>query len=248
VVRQRVDNGRPRAPEVSRRSAQNVLRGVEILLLDFDGPICSIFAGYPAATVAQELREYVVGQGAQLADAAMWTDDPLEVLRATEHTGDLVLTRQAAALLRQCETIAATSATLTPGIREVLSAAKASGRIVAVVTNNADDAADAFLRLHGLASAVEATLGRQDWMFPHQMKPDPLLVQMALMGAHGTPAVLVGDSITDVQAAHAAGARCIGYANKPGKVAQLQDVGADAVIMSMYELAAALTETPVLPN
>ncbi|MEU8335545.1 HAD family hydrolase [Micromonospora tulbaghiae] len=174
----------------------------------------------------------------------MKTDDPLEVLRATEQTGDLGLTRQTAALLRERETIAATTATLTPGIQEVLAAAKATGRTIAVVTNNSSEAAVTFLELHGFVSAVKAIFGRQDWMFPHQMKPHPRLVQMALMGAHGARAVLVGDSTTDVQAAHAAQARCIGYANKPDKAAQLRAVGADAVIASMHDLAAALTETP----
>jgi len=34
-----------------------------MFLLDFDGPICSIFAEYPAAAVAREVREFVSGQG-----------------------------------------------------------------------------------------------------------------------------------------------------------------------------------------
>lgn len=225
---------------------EDVLRDVRILLLGFDGPICSIFAGYPAAVVAQELREFVTGQGAPLSTAAMNSDDPLEVLRATEQTGDLVLTRETAAFLRERETIAATTATLTPGIQDVLWAAKATGRIIAVVSNYSSDAVDRFLELHGLA--VGAAFGREDWMFPHNMKPDPLLVQKALIGARGVPAVLVGDSTTDVQAAHAAGARSIGYANKPGKVTQLEAVGANAVVTSMYALVPALVATAVPVN
>ncbi len=227
---------------------EELLRDVPILLLDFDGPICSVFAGYPAAVVAQEVREFVTSRGAPLPDAALTTDDPLEVLRATEQTGDLVLTRESAAFLRERETSAVATAELTPGIEAVLAAAESTGRRVSVVSNNSNAAIDAFLELYGLSGSIHGTFGRQDWMFPHQMKPDPLLVQLALMGAHGVPALLVGDSVTDVYAAHAAQAHCIGYANKPHKVATLDAAGADAIITSMLELVPALTETPVLPN
>jgi phosphoglycolate phosphatase len=48
------------------------------LLLDFDGPICSIFAGLPAATVADRLRK-LLGDHAQLPDEIARTADPLEV-------------------------------------------------------------------------------------------------------------------------------------------------------------------------
>lgn len=34
-----------------------------LLLLDFDGPVCDIFAGYPAPRVAQELRDLIAAQG-----------------------------------------------------------------------------------------------------------------------------------------------------------------------------------------
>ncbi len=52
----------------------------------------------------------------------------------------------------------------------------------------------------------------------------------------------VGDSLTDVKAAQAAQVPCIGYANKPHKAQVLADAGADALILSMHEPAAALTE------
>jgi len=84
----------------------------------------------------------------------MRTDDPLEVLRATEQTGDLVLTRETAASLRERETAAVTTAALTPGIQDVLTAAKDTGRLVVVVSNNSDAAVGKFLELHDLTSRL----------------------------------------------------------------------------------------------
>lgn len=227
---------------------RRVLSGTQILLLDFDGPICSVFSGYPARTVAQEVRQFVIGQGAPLSASAMATDDPLEVLRATEQTRDLVLTRETAAFLRERETIAAGTAELTPGITEVLEEAMRTDRTVVVVTENAGSTVDVVLERHGLTAAVEGVVGRHDWMFPHQLKPDPFLVQLALMGWRDVPAVLVGDSVTDVQAAHAAGVLAIGYASTPSDRTTLAAAGAEAVVGTMTELAAALCETPVPPR
>jgi phosphoglycolate phosphatase-like HAD superfamily hydrolase len=46
----------------------------------------------------------------------------------------------------------------------------------------------------------------------------------------------VGDSVTDIEAAHAAGTMAVGYTNKPGKAMGLRDAGADAVISSIMSL------------
>ncbi|WP_241253226.1 HAD hydrolase-like protein [Streptomyces sp. W1SF4] len=47
---------------------------------------------------------------------------------------------------------------------------------------------------------------------------------------------LIGDSLTDVQAAHAAGATVIAYANKPPLFAE---AGADAITDTMHAIAQA---------
>lgn len=66
------------------------------------------------------------------------------------------------------------------------------------------------------------------------------MVLDAVLKVGGEPAacVLVGDSITDIQAARAAGVRVIGYANRPRKVVPFAI--ADAVITTTADMAAAL--------
>ena len=41
-----------------------ILARTRYLLIDFDGPICSIFAGLPAPQVADQLRKFFAGQPA----------------------------------------------------------------------------------------------------------------------------------------------------------------------------------------
>src|SRR5262249_45384606 len=62
---------------------QALLESAEGVLLDFDGPICRLFAGYPAAVIADELRDYLICAGVALGDPVKETSDPLELLRWT---------------------------------------------------------------------------------------------------------------------------------------------------------------------
>jgi len=74
------------------------------------------------------------------------------------------------------------------------------------------------------------------------MKPDPSSILAALSAAGGaaSAAVYVGDSLTDIAAAHAAGMPVVAYANRPGKAERFTEARADAVVASMGEIATAL--------
>ena len=52
------------------RSLRQIISGTRHLLLDFDGPVCSIFAGTPAPDVARRLREALQVMGYRLPDHA----------------------------------------------------------------------------------------------------------------------------------------------------------------------------------
>lgn len=54
--------------------------------------------------------------------------------------------------------------------------------------------------------------------------------------------VLIGDSLSDIEGARAAGVAVIGYANRPAKVDAFRLAGAEAVVTSMGEIAAALLD------
>jgi phosphoglycolate phosphatase len=220
------------------------------LLLDFDGPICSVFAGYPAPLVAAELRDLLTAHRggvaallAELDDA----DDPMRVLRVAGDLGDEKLTRTIADALRDAEVKASQSAEPTPGIDRVIEAARATGRRLGVVSNNSWEAVTTYCERVGLFPHLDAAIGRYDGMAPALMKPDGHLVQLALTGLDANPALttLVGDMVSDVEAAHSLGLVCVGYANKPGKTERLGAAGADAIVTTMDQVADALLATPI---
>ncbi|KIR60742.1 HAD family hydrolase [Micromonospora haikouensis] len=209
-----------------------------VVLLDFDGPVCGVFARHPASAVAHELRRLLAGRGVPLPPGIRHEPDPLAVLRFTATLGRPAVIRLVDEALTRAEVTAARTAAPTPYGRQVIVAAHRTGRRVAVVSNNSAACVRAYLSAHGLTSYVHPVVGRPEGA-PERMKPDPYPALAALRELDAEPAdcVLVGDSATDVEAAHAAGIAAIGYANKPGKRARL--AAADATIDSMAELVAA---------
>ncbi len=217
-----------------------LLAGTGPLLLDFDGPVCSIFAGYPAAEVAAELRERLKRNGIRVVGSVVTEPDPLEVLRWTGRHGDPDVVRAVEDALCAAELEAARLAESTPYAREVIVAARDAGKPVAIISNNSAGAIVKYLNLHRLAVHVRA-YARPELMKPH---PDPIRRAVAALGAEPGDCALIGDSLADITAAQAAKAKVIGYANKPAKAERFAAAQADAVVTSMSEIAICLTRFP----
>jgi phosphoglycolate phosphatase-like HAD superfamily hydrolase len=209
---------------------------VRYLLLDFDGPVCSVFAGFPAPAVAASLREYLRKEA---PDGWMaQTDDPHEILRASAALGPGVAERAHDELAR-LELEAVKSAEPTPYAVDLINKARASGAKLAIVSNNAQTAVMAYLAENDLLASIDTVSARSS-PDPALMKPNPYLVDEAVsaLNAERESSALVGDQVSDVVAAHRAGVHAIGYANKSGKVDRFKEVSADLIIKSMAELFA----------
>jgi len=214
-----------------------VIARTRYLLLDFDGPICSIFAGLPAPAVAEKLRKLFAEP---LPDEIANTSDPIEVFCYSATVSDEMAARVEAEM-SDLEVAAIASADPTPYVHEVIASARESGRIIGVVSNNSARAVTAYLDHHGLIGGIALIVARTSHD-PALLKPSPHLISKAVRGLNADPAAstLVGDSLTDIEAAHSAGIASIGYANQPGKRENMTQAQAEAVITSMADLALSL--------
>jgi phosphoglycolate phosphatase len=217
------------------------------LLLDFDGPICSIYAGLPAATVADRLRK-LFGDHAQLPDEIARTEDPLEVFAYAATLSEDLAARVETEMTGQ-ELAAVATAAPTPYVHEVITACQNSGRSVAVVSNNSAAAVHIYLARHGLDDRISLVVARTNHD-PALLKPSPHLITQAVDALDAEPGgcTLVGDSVTDVQAARLASVQSIGYANQSGRRERLTVAGAGAIINSLADLALALRARVVNPE
>lgn len=125
--------------------------------------------------------------------------------------------RLAGDFYRTAEAIGHLHVTLFPGVRALLDAILDAGIPMAIVTNNAGSAVRALLGHLDLAGHFYSLVGEEDVARP---KPDPEGVLLALAvlgerdGRRADPARVpfVGDSLTDAQAAVAAGVIPVGVA------------------------------------
>ncbi|WP_174546411.1 HAD family hydrolase [Nocardiopsis dassonvillei] len=216
---------------------QNVVRRCRAVLLDFDGPVCSAFAGYPAPHVARDMLARSREAGMAISAEAGTETDPMEVLR---YLFEVAPARQPESerMLREAEVLSVKEAAPTPGAVDFMEACKETGRPLVVVSNNSPEAVAAFLEKHGLAKLVGGVFGRSR-VSPELMKPHPHLLELALkeLPASADDCLMVGDSVTDIEVAKAVGVPVVGYANRPGKAELFRSLGSDAVTEDMGELA-----------
>jgi phosphoglycolate phosphatase-like HAD superfamily hydrolase len=234
MVRERMEQRWTGVPSVTDRVAKlrSILRNAELTLLDFDGPLCDVFAGLPAEEVARQLET--------IAGVSFATDDPLDILeRAANLPSDLTSTIEDELIAAEVRAVACSSPTVE-GVA-FLRLCVSHGKRVGIVSNNSANAVYAFLEELGLSGAVAPVVGRA-FRHPELMKPNPWPIRTALATAAvpARSAVYVGDSMSDIEVAQAVSMACVAYANKPGKRERFEVTSA-VVIDSMSELTDALS-------
>jgi phosphoglycolate phosphatase-like HAD superfamily hydrolase len=214
-----------------------VLSETEILLLDFDGPICSVFANLSAQSIAkklrQELMELIRYDQSPLPSIIESTNDPFEVFRHAEILGH-GNAQHIEASLRAHEVEAIKTAEPTQAAHESMRKWHDTGRTLAIVSNNSEAAIEIYLNQHGLTEFVDFVSARNE-PDANLLKPNTYLLKKAVRSFSSNlhKATLVGDSITDIQAAHEVGIQSIGLANRESKIESMKSLLPSAIISSM---------------
>lgn len=128
---------------------------------------------------------------------------------------------------------------LFPAVTETLAALKQDGARLGVLTNKPQELTDLLLPRMGLGDMFSAVYGAGRRPYT---KPDPRIFHDVVAELSGPgAAVMIGDSITDLNTARAAGAPCIlmshGFTPVPAK-----ELGADAVLDEFGQLPQALRD------
>jgi phosphoglycolate phosphatase len=183
-------------------------------------------AGHPP--LGPEVLRRLVGRGARnlIADTFKVTGAPL----APE-----VIEPLYADFLKDYGSHIAAASRPFPGVVETLDRLKAEGVRMGVLTNKPHPSAMQLLTELDLTGYFATIVGGSKYPW---LKPDPRLYERVLADLGGGPAVMVGDSITDVQAARAGGTPVIlmsyGYTPEPAAT-----LGADLVLDDFRDVPAA---------
>jgi HAD superfamily hydrolase (TIGR01509 family) len=222
---------------------RHILAQADALFLDFDGPVCNVFAGLPASVVVDQLCVVLADGGyGDPPPEIEKSSDPFDVLKYAAILGETEA-RYVNAAFTAHEVEAIATAEPTPGTHDLIRIWATMGRPLAIVSNNSTAAIDTYLGLHNIRPYVAHVSARTN-PDPELLKPSPYLLNRTLvaLGISAMRVAFVGDSVTDIEAAVAAGIPSIGYANKPGKRQQL--VGSRAVIDHIQQLVAQLGAGP----
>ena len=129
------------------------------------------------------------------------------------------------------------------GSRELIEDLKKAGNVVVLASSAKEWEVEHYIELLGAAEIVD------DWTTSSDVertKPQPDLVHAALdkAGAEGD-ALLIGDTVWDVEAAARAGVETLAVLTGGFSEAELRDAGAKDVFTSVEELRRSLIETPL---
>lgn len=217
-----------------------VLAATGPVLLDFDGPVCGVYAGGLNLRASGQLRDQLHGAGVDIPPELQQERDPLAVLQYAGRLNNRGLAEALERTLTALEVEGVKTAPPTGGSDDFLYACHETHRPVVVVSNNAAEAIHTYLDLHDLGDFVRAVIGRPHG-HPERMKPDPALVQAALNELDEPPhrCVLIGDSTTDIEVGHTTGLRSIAYVKSPNRRPTLEAAQPDALVDNMADLASA---------
>ena len=125
-----------------------------------------------------------------------------------------------------------------PGAADMLAAYHRARVRIAVVTNKPEAPSRSILANLGLADHVDVVVGG-DTGPARKPAPDMLLHAAQSLGIHPSRALMVGDTVHDVEAARAAGMAVLvvegGYTSRPAR-----KLGADGVLKSLNDLPSAI--------
>jgi len=223
-----------------------MLKKPKLILIDVDGTLVDSVPdlAYCVDSMMRELGMPVHGEN----KVREWVGNGVERLVRRALIGELEgepdedLFRKAYPLFLDCYA-ANTSARscLYPGIRAGLDLLHSRDYVLGSVTNKATQFTVPLLKDLGVYEDF-AVVVAGDTLDKKKPDPEPLLYAAERMGVHPSDCLMVGDSISDVKAARAAGFQvvCVPYGYNHGN--DIRDANPDAVIDSLVQLDTLLQE------
>ncbi|WP_329347178.1 helix-turn-helix domain-containing protein [Streptomyces sp. NBC_01261] len=211
----------------------------ETILFSFDGVLCRLFTSDGRAITSHIAQ---AAHNLQLFTSPATPADPVALLRSVVDQGSAQQIRELDEIVAGYELEAARRAVPLPGVVQLLESLSKGPWRMAVVTDHARSAVEAFL------SPLQTE--RSTWTLevygrprdPRLMKPNPHAVALAASQLGGTRSrtLLIGESVADALAARAAGVSFIGIAATRGRARMLRDAGATRLVATLSELAIAV--------
>ncbi|MFJ9634100.1 HAD family hydrolase [Streptomyces sp. NPDC101175] len=239
--------GAPGSPD-GRDALPRLLAGTRAVLFDFDGPVCDLFGGVSTRDVAERVKEAARQYWDRLDPDVESCHDSHGILRLLRDMYERRPARRlspqplelAEKIVTEQETEAVRTAARAPHLVALVDLLRELALRLVIVSNNAEDPIRSYLEQPDLQDKFEDVFGRDPYDARH-MKPDPHCVRRAL--AHlrlpASSCVVIGDQLTDLEAARAIGAGFLGYTPDEERAGAMRRAGANAVVSTHSSLVTA---------
>ncbi len=230
----------PSHPSTAQGSASALRRNPAMLLIDVDGTLVDSVPDLAFCVDAMMDRLGLPKRGE--GQVRQWVGNGVERLVQRALTGTLkgepedALYQQAYPIfIKLYQENTSRRSVLYPGVTEALADLKAAGYPLGCVTNKAARFTEPLLRDLGIRDAF-AIVVSGDTLPRKKPDPQPLLHAAEFFSVAPREALMVGDSVSDVKAARAAGFQivCMSYGYNHGM--DIREARPDAVIDSLAEL------------
>lgn len=214
---------------------------IKAVIFDLDGTIATFNLDYK--TVRAEVRSYLMKMGVP-ASVVTVNENMFEMLKKMElfmsNAGKTEaaiekIRWEALQIAEKYELEAATRTSLLPGAVDALKDLQKKGVKIGLCTINSTNSTEQILKRFKLTSYFDVVITRNH---VRDYKPNPEHCNMALksMGVFGSETLLVGDSITDIQAAEEIKATSVGIPSGVSTQDQLIKQGANYIATSITDL------------
>ncbi|HTE83365.1 MAG TPA: hypothetical protein VK821_01370 [Dehalococcoidia bacterium] len=231
-------------PTTPDAALDGILRRARHLLLDFNGPVCTLYAHQPEHLAADHLRAILAEHAAEIPENIATTSDPLTVLAYAAATSPELAGRAEAELTRY-ELSAVATAQPIASSHDLISSARESHRTITVISSCSAQAVRAYLDRASLDEQVGLVIGRKEQDPDSATEHDLIDRALTALNADLATCVVVAESQDILDSASAHSIATIAYARSAA-----DDRGpaqAAAAIASLANLVLRLRAHP-LPN
>jgi phosphoglycolate phosphatase len=214
---------------------------IKAVIFDLDGTIAAFNLDYK--TVRGEIRSYLIRIGVPPSVIAV-NDSVFDMVTKARlfmtnqgKSADAIeeVSRESLKMAEKYELEAAAHTSLLPGVEETLKAVKKLGLKIALCTINSANSTEHILKRFKIAEYFDVVVPRNKVL---RFKPDPEHFKTALtvLEVASSETLVIGDSITDIQAAQQVKALSVGLPTGVSTQKQLITQGANYIITSITDL------------
>ncbi|MXQ54819.1 HAD family hydrolase [Shimazuella alba] len=236
-----------------------MMENVDCVLLDMDGVALDFFAIYPAYSAADQMKTFLYKEGVLFANDRLpmnpesvrmqYEDDPLAILRfygslcKSKNSELRAIAYKLESILCEWECRAAGQTIATDLFDQFVECLVSRNKKIAVTTNNSPKAVKIFLKKSKVIRFFEDNVFGRTSPDPEALKPnkDMLCEAMEALKADPSRTLMIGDSVSDKEAADKAGVRYfLGMAYTDAKQFALLEAGVEIVIKSFIDFLGAM--------